>query len=630
MSCLIAARLLGAPEITIDGGPAPAELLWRKHLALCLLLWGSNERHPSRDQLIGMLWADKDERAARHSLNEGLRVIRRVAGDDAIESDGNRVRWVGPVDLDVDRFAAMERDDALAAAALVVGPYCDGLSVPGAEGFEAWLESERRSWQPRLVSSLVRASLHFADRADPARALTLADRAARIDPHSDAAARSAVTARWLLGDRSGAVAFGQAYASRIDADLGLTLDPRTADLLHRVAHQQRPSAAGTDRVAHRSPLFGREAVLAQVLRHLRGAIAAPHPTLLVVTGDSGSGRSRLLEEVTTRTMLEGVSIARMRALDADGSEPHAVLFGLAVGGLDQAPGLAAAPPGALATLGAHLPQWRERFPAASQLTGLPLRDAFAAILRAVADERPVILAIDDANRLDPQSLADIPVLLRNTPGLPVICILVFDRTATPEADELRRAAERDFGGLAVRVEPLDINALDLLVGWGLPDWPDEARLRLARRLFAESAGAPGIAVELMGAVVHGLELRDPGSIWPAPDRTLDATLPAPMPDPMVAAMRLSFGRLAAEARQLLLAAALMSEPFTANQVGKVAGDDNPTTRDGHLDALEWERWLVADGRGYSFAAKAVRRLLAEEMLTPGQRRRLAERIAGLP
>ncbi len=169
-----------------------------------------------------------------------------------------------------------------------------------------------------------------------------------------------------------------------------------------------------------------------------------------------------------------------------------------------------------------------------------------------------------------------------------------------------------------------------LVDWGLSGWSTEAKSRLARRLLAESAGAPGIAVELLGAVVHGLELRDPGTIWPAPDRTLDATLPSPMPEPLVAAIRLAFGRLPAEARQMLLAAALLPEPFTADQLNEIDAElADPATRNGYLDALEWERWLVADGRGYSFVARAVRRLLAEEMLTPGQRRRLQARIDGL-
>jgi len=629
MSRLITARLLGAPDIRIDGTPAPAELLWRKHLALGVLLWTSAERPVPRDRLIGMLWADKSEEAARHSLNEGLRVIRRVAGDDAIASDANGVRWIGRIDLDLDRFVTLEHADPRAAATLVAGSFCDGFTVAGASGFEQWLDTERLNWQPRLVQTLVRASRHSADRAELTAALALAERAARIDPYSESGARAAVSARWLLGDRGGAVAFGRAFASRIETELELELDPVTAELLRRVALEPRRPVVSPDPIAHRSPLFGREQLLARMVGHLRSAMAAPHPTLLTISGDPGSGRSRLLEEVTDRARLEGASVVRMRALDADGNQPHAVLLGLAVGGLETASGVAAAPGGALATLATLFPQWRERFPAADRATALPLAEALVAVLRATADERPIVLVIDDAQRLDHESLRDIPVLLRGTPGLPVSCLVVLDRAGTPEVDELRRAAERDFTGLAVRVEPLSLPELEQLVNWGLPDWPAETRSRLARRLLAESAGAPGIAVELLGAVIHGLELRAPGTTWPAPDRTLDATLPAPMPEPMVAAFRLAFGRLSADAQRLLLAGALLPEPFSAEQIEKAADHQEPATRDGHLDSLEWERWLVADGRGYSFAAKAVRRLVAEEMLTPGQRRRMVDRIAGL-
>jgi len=37
--------------------------------------------------------------------------------------------------------------------------------------------------------------------------------------------------------------------------------------------------------------------------------------------------------------------------------------------------------------------------------------------------------------------------------------------------------------------------------------------------------------------------------------------------------------------------------------------------------LEWDRWLVADARGYNFAAPIVRAILIQEMVTPGQVRR---------
>jgi DNA-binding SARP family transcriptional activator len=624
---MIVAQLFGPPSITIDGSPPPAELLWRKHLALCLILWGSDGRRRSRDQLIGMLWPDKDERAARHSLNEGLRVIRKVAGEQAIESDGQNVAWVGALDLDVDRFASVEREDATAAAALAIGPYCDGFVVPGADGCEQWLDAERRRWQPRLVKVLVAAAARAADGGELATALTLTDRAVRIDPHSEVAARAAITTRWLHGDRGGAVAYGQAFAARLESELGLALDPSTAELLQRVARESRPRVAEGNQEARRGPLCGREHQLARLLEQLRAAMTESHPALLIITGGPGTGRSRLLEEVSSRALVDGATLVTMRALDADSSEAHAVLLGLAQGGLDRAPGLAAAPPGALATLAAHLTRWAERFPSVTGLTGLPVRDAVAAVIRATAEERPLVLAVDDAQRLDDRSLHDIPVLLRSSEGLPVIVVLVFDREERTAVDELRRAAGRDFGGATMRVEPLDLEALGRLVEWGLPAWAPEARARLARRLFAESDGAPGIAVELLAAVIHGLELREPGATWPAPDRTLDQTLPAPMPEPLVAAIRIAFGRLPEGARQLLTTAALLAEPFTAARLGD-ALDGMPTAAvEGHLDLLEWERWLVVDGRGYSFAARAVRRLLAEEMLTPGQRRRLEERLS---
>ena len=77
---MIVCRTLGPIEVTVDGAPAPSELLWRKHLALLVYLARSPRQTRSREHLIGLLWADRTELAARHSLSEALRVIRRHAG----------------------------------------------------------------------------------------------------------------------------------------------------------------------------------------------------------------------------------------------------------------------------------------------------------------------------------------------------------------------------------------------------------------------------------------------------------------------------------------------------------------------------------------------------------------------
>ncbi|MGH7674992.1 MAG: hypothetical protein ACREMV_06950 [Gemmatimonadales bacterium] len=41
-----------------------------------------------------------------------------------------------------------------------------------------------------------------------------------------------------------------------------------------------------------------------------------------------------------------------------------------------------------------------------------------------------------------------------------------------------------------------------------------------------------------------------------------------------------------------------------------------------LDELEWAAWLGCDARGYAFTAPIARAVLIQEMLTPGQIRRL--------
>jgi DNA-binding SARP family transcriptional activator len=78
---MITCRTLGPVEVSTDGGPPPAELLWRKHLALLVYLARSPRRTRSREHLIGLLWADKPETSARHSLREAVHVLRRCAGE---------------------------------------------------------------------------------------------------------------------------------------------------------------------------------------------------------------------------------------------------------------------------------------------------------------------------------------------------------------------------------------------------------------------------------------------------------------------------------------------------------------------------------------------------------------------
>ena len=160
----------------------------------------------------------------------------------------------------------------------------------------------------------------------------------------------------------------------------------------------------------------------------------------------------------------------------------------------------------------------------------------------------------------------------------------------------------------------------------LPDLDEEAADRVTRRIRADSAGLPLLAVELLTAVRLGLELDDVGGVWPQPFQTMEQTYPGDLPDSVVAAIRIGCRRLSRRAQSVLAAASVLDERTDAGRLAAATGLDEEVV-DEALDELEWNRWLVAEKRGYAFVARIVRDVVARDMLTPGQRRRIRERIS---
>src|SRR5207244_253905 len=94
---------------------------------------------------------------------------------------------------------------------------------------------------------------------------------------------------------------------------------------------------------------------------------------------------------------------------------------------------------------------------------------------------------------------------------------------------------------------------------------------------------------------------------------------------VVAALRIGFRRLSPEGQQILVAAAVLGDRVTERELSRVTGCE-PAALQQALDELEWQRWLEADTRGYGFVARLARQVISRDMVTPGQRARLLERI----
>jgi hypothetical protein len=508
----------------------------------------------------------------------------------------------------------------------VSGEFLEGFDLPGASGFEDWLMAERAHWRARSVDVLVRHADDLLRVGHATDAVSAARRALQLDPAGERAARTVMRGLALAGDRAAALAEHARITARL-AELGAVPERATDELAERIAKQRlarpvRPSAEGTGLPA-RLPLTGREAELQHLLDVAATALAASRAAVLVIEGETGSGKTPLNDEMLARLRLDGLAVSAARAVDGDRLEPESGVLVLARGGLLDAAGVAAAPPEAIGTLAGALPQWAERFPGVPASSG-PLGRAFGEVLQAAVAEQALVLAVDDAQWLDERSVATLVALLRDLAAAPLIVALTLSpHVPRPDLDDLRSRIGRDLAGAAVHLGPLTMAALGELARRLLPGYDAVQLDRIVRRVAVDSACLPLLAVELLRAVALGMDLGTASGAWPDPQRTLDHSLPGDLPDAVVAAIRVGFGRRSPEAQRVLAAASVLGDRVPAELIARALHGPLDLVHRA-LDELEWHHWLVAEPRGYGFVARIVRQVVERDMLTPGQRRRLLE------
>ena len=620
---MIHCETLGPPVVRLDDGSVPADLQWRKNLALLVYLAQSPKRRRARDHLIGLFWGDQPQEKARRSLNQAVLTLRTYAGD-GVETDQAHVGLSDrAVRLDVEQLEAFAAaGDYEAAARLIAGLFLEGFSIAGASEFDDWMTTERTRWQRRSVAILECLSTQRLARGDVVGAEDAARRAEQLDEHSDVAVRTRLRALALTGDRGQALAAFTAFAGRLKRDLGAEPDAETRALADRIRQgrgwrlPETVRAAPTGPESRRAPLVGRSGELERLVTTW-AACRDGRIGVAIVEGDGGTGKTRLAEELAARARLDGAVIAAVRAVEGDGSDPWSGVLGIARAGLLDAPGIAAASPASLAGLRGSAP------------LDAPAR-AFSEALRVVADEQPVLVVVDDAHWLDRESLLALGAAARDLTRSRVL--LLF--TAVPhrrreELDQIRAHLGRELAGTAVTLGPLTGDALHALARWGAPAYDAVQLERLARRIIADSAGIPLLAVELLNAVALGLDLQQVSGVWPQPLRTLQQTFPGDLPDAITAAVRVNFHRLSSDAQGVLVAAAVLDGRVPAALLARASGVGGEALG-AALDELEWQRWLAAEVRGYAFVARIVRDVVDRDMVVPGQRQRILEAAGRSP
>ena len=312
------------------------------------------------------------------------------------------------------------------------------------------------------------------------------------------------------------------------------------------------------------PLVGRAAEMAAVERAVDG-LRRDAPSALVVEGEAGIGKTRLLSELAADADRRGWTVLHGSASELERDLPFwvfvdaldAFVAGLNPRVLD---GLSADMQAELAQV---LPSLAERAtPAAPVLQDQRYRvhRATRALLERLAATQPLVLILDDVHWADPASVDLLAALLREPPAAAVLLVLATRprRLADRLGGALERA-DRAGGLLRIPLGGLPREATAELLGRG-------ASTAAVDRLQAETGGNPFYLLQLSRVQAGGTGRA--GGI----------------PRAVLASLAEEVGVLPEAAQQLLRGAAVAGDPFDLDLAVAAAGLDDADMADA-FDAL---------------------------------------------
>ncbi|MFR9804559.1 ATP-binding protein [Pseudonocardia sp. RS010] len=436
---MLQVTLLGE-QVVRDGAGTVRLRTSRSLLLVAFLVVHAGTPQP-RQRIAPLFWPDSADDQALTNLRRELHHLRGLFGDGASLVVTTRdLCWQDVPDcpVDVREFArlraaalAADRRGDLAAFLEQASGALDrygGEFLPGVD--QDWAVEARSALEQRCVDLLDRTVAAWVRLGDGAEAVELARRRVQLRPLEEPGYRRLMELQAGSGDRAGAVTTYHHCASILERELGVAPDPATRATLNRVLARDAPGPApatagpGPARTARSGArLVGRARELALLQERWRRA-AAGRPGLLILRGDAGVGKSRLMTELADQVRRGGAVVAGARCFGtagrlalapvADWLRTPAIRSGLT--GLD--------------------PVWRtevERLVPTLRARAEPgppgMVDAwqrhrfYEGVTRALLHlGRPVLLTIDNLHWSDPETLGFLTFCLSLTADAPILVV----------------------------------------------------------------------------------------------------------------------------------------------------------------------------------------------------------------
>jgi len=617
-------RLLGRFEAH-RGGVALSgrELGSLKGRTLLKLLLVERGRTATPDRIAEVLWPDGPP--ARHERIVATLVsrLRSVLGTEAIEGGPAGYRISADhfdIDLDSAERLTVESEALLAGEPALARTAAQGAleilsrgDVLDDEPYAEWaqdLRSETRTLTRRARRTAWGAAATLGDHAAMARA---AEAALVADPLDEEASRAAMTAYASSGRPGDALRHYESLRSALADQIGVDPAPETRTLHLAILREEElpelPTAIEPASAASFDPGFvGRDREL-QRLKELWSQAASGRPTLVLLAGESGIGKTQLAGQIVALCGNSGGLVVQTRCHEAEHSlflQPIAdAVRNLAVSvdprKLREASGEGA---GTLATLVPEIGLILRPHAYRSSTPDVERRRSFEVLtsfFKAFALKQPVLLFLDDLHNAGVSTLELLHYMLRRASGA---ALLVLATIRVEEGAEV--LAQLSDVATRLDIGPLDNEAVTRLAAAAGAE-------ELAERILQRTGGHPLFVVETLRSLAGG-------------------TGEEVVPESLMSAVVSRVDRLGPEVEEFLRAAAVLGSSFDlsfAAEMIDVAVQD-ATRRAGRALTA---RLLFAAEESFEFANDLIKEILY--VTTPApirlvRHRRAAELMRGRP
>ncbi|WP_433510407.1 ATP-binding protein [Nonomuraea sp. CA-143628] len=580
--------------VELDTGP-------RQQAYLLALLLAREGRLVSTSELVELIWDGGDPASAVNVIHKYVGALRRllepalpIRGTGSyLRRRGNGYLFVagtGMLDLVVFRqrvqaagaaLAEQRREAALdsyvAALELWQGSAGEGLAYgPAAMSIFAGLDDE-------FFAACAAAAELAMSLGRPERVLPHVQLAASMAPLHEPVQASLISTLGAAGQPAQALAVYRTVRTRLVEELGIDPGPALRAAHRRVLSETsttadgQPSTTGQTAAASEPQpaggLVGRAEELA-VLRQAAESAMAGGRGLVVVDGEPGVGKTRLLEEIAAEADRRGALVVWGRCLEGEGT-PSMWPWVQVVGTVLEALPTAARAKWLSGALGRLVDPREHGIDAPTLSEGGAQFRLFERVVAAIGElsaRRPVLLVIDDLQWADVASLHLFSHLAARLPGGAVIIGALRDRAPVPgtELSRMLAAASRVSGQRRVHLGPLNLAEVTEIVRGEIGQVPGPDA---ASGIHARTAGNPFFVRELSRLLADGGAL------------TADAVARAGVPSTVRDVVRDRMAGLDDGARGLLQMAALIGRDVDLRLLTRTAGLDIPTCLD-RLEPLE--------------------------------------------